>query len=190
MKLTLGGAKAKTIQAADTKDAVRKLWKDQLNEAREKKARQNKWYYTTRYDQNEPEIKDPAIKDSIKNPSVPVFEHETMNKSLNKDFSTDKFNNPGVIKRDNYSSNDSRRFQKKEAISERELNLLHVMQRMKARTDDHKTYDEDFYMWQANNPFTFRMIPFCIEYEENTDRLDHIDFYVNDNINLSVTFLE
>lgn len=186
MKLTLGGDKAKTIKAADTKDAVRKLWKDQLNEARMKKAKQNKWYYTTRYDQNDPEIKDPDTKP----PTIINFEHETMNKSLNKDFSTDKFNNPGVIKVDNYSSNDSRRFQKKDAISERELNLLHVMQRFKSRTDELKTYDEDFYMWQANNPFTFRMIPFCIEYEENTDRLDHIDFYVNDNINLSVTFLE
>ena len=64
------------------------------------------------------------------------------------------------------------------------------MQKVKSRDDTIRVYEEDFYMWQANNPFTYRMMPYCIEYEENTDRIDHIDFYVNENMNLSVTFLE
>jgi len=58
-------------------------------------------------------------------------------------------------------------------MSERELNLLQVRQRFKQRTDPKKLYEEDFYLWQANNPITYRMQPYFLEYEENSDRIDH-----------------
>lgn len=65
-----------------------------------------------------------------------------------------------------------------------------VIQKVKSRTQPKRVYEEDFYMWQANNPTTFRLHPISVDYEEEGNRLEHAEFYVNDRINLSITFLE
>merc|ERR1712230_304668 len=106
--MTVGGDKAKNIRASEPNDDQRKLWKKQLNEARLRKANANKWYYATNHDQKEPEIP---------NPTIPAYHNENMNKSLAKDFSVENLNNKARFKADNYSSNNSRPNQKKEAIS-------------------------------------------------------------------------
>ena len=136
MKLAVGGSKGKDINVKKEEkgkkkyfsyhnaflEAQRKLWKEQLAEARDKKAKQNRWYYTTRHDQNEP-IAEAEPLPVVKNPAVNAFNK----KSLNKDFSTENFNK-GNIKLDSYSNGGSKSNvnKKKEAISERELNLLQV----------------------------------------------------------------
>lgn len=188
MGMALTGLLVGKINGPSKSPPKKKGWQSQRDKARMKRLDNNKWKYQTQINASRKRkalarVKSPVPKRK-RNGGTPTID------------GVNGRNSPGfdilASKRSGRATEEAEPKVLSKVMSERELNLMVVMQKVKSRpkADDKKLYEEDFYMWQANNPTTFRLHPIVVDYEENGDRLEHAEFYINDGMSMSITFLE
>jgi len=168
------GKKSSSIKKSPS---PKKAWENQISNARAKRLDGNKWKYSTNISGQKkrkvlPRVRSPTSKRMKSKHNSQILKLIATKSSIENTRSDE----PRVAM----------------VVSDHELNQMVVMQKVKSRpiADDKKLYEDDFYMWQANNPTTFRLHPITIDYEQDGDRLEHAEFYINDSVNMSITFLE